>query len=189
MVLTGRSIRKVNTWDIWSQANEWCLSLYDIVTRFVIEYHHSSLNIGKFNVINHWVIFKRSISLEHQAIVLHLIDVQIPLVIYVNYPQYNISNPAMMRSSNGHIFRVTGHLCGEFPAQRPATRSFDVLFDLRLNKRLSKQSLGWWFETLPRPLWRHRNEIIFIPFYPIFLIHDLNERFYWRAMYFNSHEL
>ena len=26
-----------------------------------------------------------------------------------------------------------------------------------LNKRLSKQSWGWWFETLSRPLWRHRN--------------------------------
>ena len=25
----------------------------------------------------------------------------------------------------------------EFPSQRPVTRSFDVLFDLRLNKRLS----------------------------------------------------
>ena len=29
---------------------------------------------------------------------------------------------------------------GEFPAQRPVTRSFDVVFDLHLNKRLSKQS-------------------------------------------------
>ena len=47
---------------------------------------------------------------------------------------------------------------GEFPAQRPVTRSFDVFFYLRLNKRLSKQSRGWWFETLSRPLWRHRNE-------------------------------
>ena len=28
---------------------------------------------------------------------------------------------------------------GEFPAQRPVRRSFDVPFDLRLNKRLSKQ--------------------------------------------------
>ena len=36
---------------------------------------------------------------------------------------------------------------GEFPEQRPVTRSFDVFFDLRLNKRLSKQ-WGWWFETL-----------------------------------------
>ena len=32
-------------------------------------------------------------------------------------------------------------------------------FDLRLNKRLSKQSWGWWFETLSRPLWRHCDEI------------------------------
>ena len=44
---------------------------------------------------------------------------------------------------------------GEFPAQRPVTRSFDVFFDLRLNKPLSKQSYGWWLETLSRPLWRH----------------------------------
>ena len=46
---------------------------------------------------------------------------------------------------------------GEFPAQRPVTWSFDVFFDLCLNKRLRKQSWGWWFETLSRPLWRHCN--------------------------------
>ena len=69
----------------------------------------------------------------------------------------------MMTSSNGNIFRVTGHLCGEFtgpgefPTQRPVTRSFDVYFDLLPNKRLSKQSWGWWFETQSCPLWRHRN--------------------------------
>ena len=27
---------------------------------------------------------------------------------------------------------------GEFPSQRPVKRSFDVVFDLRLNERLSK---------------------------------------------------
>ena len=64
---------------------------------------------------------------------------------------YSAVNPSgattgMMTSSNGNIFRVTGHLCGEFtgpgefPAQRPVTRSFDVFFGLRLNKRLSKQT-------------------------------------------------
>ena len=52
---------------------------------------------------------------------------------------------------------------GEFPAQKPVTRSFDVFFDLRLNKRLSKQWWGWWFETLSRPLWRHRNDICRVP--------------------------
>ena len=44
---------------------------------------------------------------------------------------------------------------GEFPTQRPVTRSFDVYFDLRPNKRLSKQSWFWWFETPSWPLWRH----------------------------------
>ena len=48
---------------------------------------------------------------------------------------------------------------GEFPAQRPVTQSFDIFFDLCLNKRLRKQSWGWWVETLSRPLWRHCNDI------------------------------
>ena len=75
------------------------------------------------------------------------------------------SGTDMTTSSNGNIFRVTGHLCGEFtdpgefPAQRPVTRGFDVFFDLCLNERLSKQSWGWWFETLPCPLWRHCNDL------------------------------
>ena len=46
---------------------------------------------------------------------------------------------------------------GEFPSQRPATRSLDVFFHLPLNKRLNKQSRGWLFETPSRPLWRHCN--------------------------------
>ena len=47
---------------------------------------------------------------------------------------------------------------GEFPSQRPVTRSFDVFFDLCLNKRLSKQSRRWWSETPLHPLLRHCNE-------------------------------
>ena len=42
-------------------------------------------------------------------------------------------------------------------SQRPLTRSFDVFFDLRLNKRLSKQSRRRWFETPSRSLLRHCN--------------------------------
>ena len=40
-------------------------------------------------------------------------------------------------------------ITAEFPAQRTVTRSFDVFFDLRLNKQ--------WFETPSRSLWRHCN--------------------------------
>ena len=46
---------------------------------------------------------------------------------------------------------------GEFPSQWPVTRSFDVFFDILLNKRSSIQSWLWWFETPSRLLWRHRN--------------------------------
>ena len=76
---------------------------------------------------------------------------------------YFTGTVCMMTSSNGDISALLA-ICagnspvpGEFPAQRPVTRSFDVFSDLRLNKRLSKQSRGCWFETLSRPLWRHRN--------------------------------
>ena len=50
----------------------------------------------------------------------------------------------MMTSSN-ETFSALPVLCarnspvtGEFPSQRPVTRSFDVFFDLHLSKRLSK---------------------------------------------------
>ena len=46
---------------------------------------------------------------------------------------------------------------GEFPTQRPVMRSFDAYFDLRPNKRLSKQSSGWWFKTPSCQFWRHRS--------------------------------
>ena len=69
----------------------------------------------------------------------------------------------MMTSSNGNISALlalyvgNSPVTGEFPTQRPVTWSFDVVFDLRMNKRLSKQSWGWWFETPSRSLWRHCN--------------------------------
>ena len=43
------------------------------------------------------------------------------------------------------------------PHKGPATRSFDVFFDLNPNKQLSKQSSRWWFETPLHSLWRHSN--------------------------------
>ena len=51
---------------------------------------------------------------------------------------------------------------GEFPSQRPVTQSFDVFFDLRLTKRLSKKSRRRWFETPSRAVvtslwWTHNN--------------------------------
>ena len=42
---------------------------------------------------------------------------------------------------------------GEFPTQRPVTRSFEVFLDLRLNKQLKKQWRRRWFLTPSRSLW------------------------------------
>ena len=66
----------------------------------------------------------------------------------------------MMTSSNGNIFRVTGPSCGEFTGHWwiPHTKASDaelLFFYVRLNKRLSKQSWGWWFEMPSHPIWRH----------------------------------
>ena len=89
------------------------------------------------------------------------------------YP--NFLHWSMTTSSNGNIFRFTGPLCGEFNSQRPVTRSFDVFS--AVNKRLSKQSWGRWFETPSRSLWRHCNaskRFLFILHNPTFLYEILN---------------
>ena len=61
------------------------------------------------------------------------------------------------------LFALLAHCEGNplvtsgFPSQRPVTRSFDVFFNLHLDKQLSEQSRRWWFETPSRSLWRQRN--------------------------------
>ena len=70
----------------------------------------------------------------------------------------------MITSSNVNIFHVTGPLCGVFtghrwiPIQRLVTRSLVFSLFCALNKRLSKQMWGWWFQTPTRSLWRHIND-------------------------------
>ena len=61
-------------------------------------------------------------------------------------------------------------------AQRSVTRTFDVFFDLRLNKRSSKQSWGWWFfETLSRSLWRHCSDRLWFFFLDESNIYDTHQ--------------
>ena len=66
---------------------------------------------------------------------------------------------SMMTSSNGNLFRVTGPYCGH--RWIPLTKASDAelwCFLWRPNKRLSKQSWVWWFETPSCSLWRQCNE-------------------------------
>ena len=68
---------------------------------------------------------------------------------------------------------------GEFPAQRPETRSCDVFFDLPLDGRLSKHSWGWWLEPPSCPFWRQGNDPHFKPF-------RTNRSFHWRYFFFTK---
>ena len=71
--------------------------------------------------------------------------------------------------SEGNPLVTTG-----FPSQRPVTRDFDVFFDLRLNKRLRKQSRRRWFER-HRAFLRHSNDL------------DVQYSPYWRSTDTLSH--
>ena len=55
----------------------------------------------------------------------------------------------------------------EFPSQRPVMQSFDVFFELRLNKWLSKQSRHRWFEMPSGSLWCHCNRLLTYEFHEI----------------------
>ena len=66
-----------------------------------------------------------------------------------------------------HFPRYTSPLWGEFTGHRwiPLTKasdtSFDVFFDLRLNKQFSKPSRHWWCETPSCSLWRQRDDCLY----------------------------
>ena len=82
---------------------------------------------------------------------------------------------------------------GEFPAQRPVTQSFDVFFDLQLNKRLNKQWWGWWFEPPSLSLWRHCNEqchvIVPLKFHSEFWTHTAQIRHFTVLKKLSSYDI
>ena len=123
--------------------------LYDCINEALICWSFYVIHLQAIEMQTRILVMNRVFQMKHMPKNL------CPIILYC----------VMMTSSNGNIFRVTGALfgeftgLGEFPAQKPVTRSFDVFFDLCPNKRLSKQPRGWWFETPSWSLWRHCNVI------------------------------
>ena len=78
-------------------------------------------------------------------------------------------------------------------SQRPVTRSFDVFFDLCLNKQLSKQSRHWWFEMPSHSLGRHCNGFNLKSDGVTFLLHWLINSFHisllWCLKWITKHFL
>ena len=118
---------------------------FDTTSLICVNYFWYDIISHKRFVVNVEITLKRYIIL--------------PFSYHVSLILYNTRWRHQMETFSALLAICAGNLpvAGGFPTQRPMTRSFDVFFDLHPNKRLSKQWSGWWFETLSRPLWRHRN--------------------------------
>ena len=123
--------------------------------------YRDKLKLWYFKVISD-IDFENTNCIQYPSFINKLV------VLIPYYPWISASkactNTVCMTLSNGKIYSALMAICAgnslvtdEFPAQRPVTQCFDVFFDLRLNKRLSKQWWGLWFETPSRPSWRHCN--------------------------------
>ena len=101
----------------------------------------------------------------------------------------------MMTSSNGNIFRVTVPLWGESTGHRwiLLTKASDAelwcFFDLRLNKRLSKQSRHRWLGTPSRSLWHHSNVIHLRKVKRFVIWFKFNINLFWRVQLTIRHDL
>ena len=138
-----------------------------VQTMNIVSHIHSSHDIGKFNVRTMWFDTVMNILVNKNMIVTSNTDEASEIMAlsrscltFKAHQELVWSLPLSllltMTSSKGKKIALLA-LCarnspvtGEFPSQRPVKRSFDVFYDLRLNKRLSKQSWGWWFETPSR---------------------------------------
>ena len=120
-------------------------------------------------VINNLIAYKGAAYIRDLTVISWCIDI---LDRVITAPDWNENHTSWWRHQM-ETFSALLALCagnspvtGEFPSQRPVTRSFDVFFDLRLNKQLSKQSRRrflrrnrahydvtvmwcWWFRTIP----------------------------------------
>ena len=138
--------------------------------------HQSSASLAYARVIHRWPV----ISPNKWSVTRKMLPFDDVIMLYeYSISQYHLNYLYIFRhafymcrddvTDQMEIFSALLALCagnsqvtGEFPTQRPVTWSFVVFFNLRLNKRLSKQSWGWSFETPSHPLWRHCNMIAYL---------------------------
>ena len=146
-----------------------CMLMYILSTSYRILFHlilSCSVRCGEFGICvprdPHVILQWRGMPATW-ALLSQMVSARFPSSSDILPLQTHQRKYTMMTSSNGNIFRVTGLCAGnspvtsEFPTQRPVTRSFDVFFDLRLNRDWSKQWRRCWFQTLPRLFLRHCN--------------------------------
>ena len=85
------------------------------------------------------------------------IAMSLSLSLEVNRDKWDVHSSLIISSWWCHQMETLSALLALCAGNSPITRSFDVFFDLRLNKRFSKQSWGWWFQTPLCLLWPQCN--------------------------------
>ena len=127
-----------------AEATKWLHHTSMTTAVYPIEYENGFVWLCFVVVISFWmdlcVFYPCPPWLPHQhrdAHLIILVSIKRPWIILIKLTS------TKMTSSNGKIFRITGRsvgnslVTGEFPTQRPVMWSFDVFFDLHLNKQVN----------------------------------------------------
>ena len=125
----------------------------DAFSPFFNRYAHTTSNLREFSVFG---VAIRDLDDKTVISCLHTVgyrDNKIAFLLHTAWWHHQMETFSVILALCAGNSPVTD----DFLSQRPVTRSFDVLLDLNLNKRLSKQSRRWWFDTTSYPLWRHCN--------------------------------
>ena len=138
----------------------WSLLSGLLSHKYLVKCHY---NVVQFIAILHTSCYVIS-YLAHIIMASHSIRVAVKDDLFISPTQWSCWGGIWFHSVRRSVPHPVSHICaGKSPvnsphkATRPTNQSFDVVFDLCQNKRLSKQSWGWWFETPSRSLWHHRN--------------------------------
>ena len=119
---------------------------------------HTVFALLCFVVVIHWLIFPYPSGLLHchcGNLRIAPVPAKQPWWIWIHTSCEFIMNDCITTTKQSTT-KPCAYFLG-YTGLRPVKRSFDGFSDFGLNKRLSKQSWGGWFETPSRPLWRHRN--------------------------------
>ena len=99
------------------------------ILAFLAQYTEDVCDIANDRVLGiftlNWLLAGHRVRLDNY-IVSYWVHVMI--IVLCQSDSCSISSKIMMTSSNGNIFRVTGHLCGEFTGRRwiPRTKASDA---------------------------------------------------------------
>ena len=122
--------------DATTRNNNWLVSTSSSSTKYALNRHEDLEQYAQYLILPSKIMPRYG----HPASLVNRNKIPIEL---------SLTNPSAWWCHQMETFSALLAICagnspvpGEFPTQRPVTRSFDVYFDLRLNKWLSKQSWG-----------------------------------------------